>query len=57
MIKASTKVVRKMNFKIFKNRFLVIGTILTSIAYLIWRIFFTIPFGYGIIAVTSGIIL
>lgn len=57
MTKASTKVVRKMNFKIFKNRFLVIGTILTSIAYLIWRIFFTIPFGYGIIAVTSGIIL
>lgn len=46
-----------MNLKLFRNRFLIIGTTLTSIIYLIWRIFFTIPFGYGAVSVTSGIIL
>lgn len=46
-----------MNFKIIKNRFLIIGTALTSIIYLVWRIFFTIPFGYGLISVISGVVL
>ncbi len=29
----------------------------TSVVYLVWRIFFTIPFGFGIISVSAGIIL
>lgn len=28
-----------------------------SIVYLVWRIFFTIPFGYGIVSVVAGILL
>ena len=46
-----------MNLKLFRNRFLIIGTAVTSLIYLIWRIFFTIPFGYGVVSVTSAIIL
>lgn len=34
-----------------------IGTIVSSIIYLIWRIFFTIPFGYGTVAIICGIYL
>lgn len=46
-----------INFKVLKNRFIIIGTIVSSIIYLIWRIFFTIPFGYGPLAVGCGIYL
>jgi cellulose synthase (UDP-forming) len=46
-----------MNFKILRNKFLIIGTIISSVIYLIWRIFFTIPFGYGALAVGCGIYL
>lgn len=46
-----------MNFKVIKNRFLIIGTIVTSTMYLVWRIFFTIPFGYGLISIIFGLIL
>ncbi|WP_294374987.1 glycosyltransferase [uncultured Clostridium sp.] len=46
-----------MNVKGFKNNFLIRVTILTSLIYIIWRSFFTIPFGYGLLSVTAGIIL
>lgn len=39
------------------NRILSTFTIITSVIYIVWRIFFTIPFGFGFIAVVSGIIL
>lgn len=40
-----------------RNRFLLLGTIISTIIYMIWRIFFTIPFGYGLFALICGIIL
>lgn len=46
-----------MKIKAIRNKFLIIGTIITSIIYLIWRIFFTIPFGEGIIALIAGLYL
>ncbi|RII35433.1 glycosyltransferase [Clostridium chromiireducens] len=46
-----------MNLKVLRNKFLIIGTIVSSVIYLVWRIFFTIPFGYGIVAITCGIYL
>ena len=46
-----------INLKIIRNKFLIIGTIISSIVYLIWRIFFTIPFGYGTISLICGIYL
>lgn len=39
--------VRIMNLKGRRNKTIIFGMIVTSIIYLIWRIFFTIPFGYG----------
>ncbi|MDD5794861.1 glycosyltransferase [Clostridium sp. HCP1S3_A12] len=33
--------------KITRNKIMIFGMVITSISYLIWRIFFTIPFGYG----------
>ncbi len=39
------------------NRILSTFTIITSVIYIVWRIFFTIPFGFGFVAVVSGIIL
>lgn len=46
-----------MDFKDFRNRFLIFGTALTTIIYLVWRIFFTIPFEFGLLSVIFGIIL
>ncbi|MDO5516232.1 MAG: glycosyltransferase [Clostridium sp.] len=46
-----------MDFKVFRNRFLIWGTALTTIVYLVWRIFFTIPFEFGLLSVIFGIIL
>ncbi|MCY6372613.1 glycosyltransferase [Clostridium ganghwense] len=46
-----------MNLNIIKNKILVISTVIVSLIYLGWRIFFTIPFEYGIIAVVSGMYL
>lgn len=46
-----------MKLKILKNKFLIIGTIISSAIYLVWRIFFTIPFGHGTLAIILGIFL
>lgn len=46
-----------IKLKIIRNKFLIIGTFISSAIYLIWRIFFTIPFGYGPLALTCGIYL
>lgn len=46
-----------MKLKAFKNRFLVIGTFISTTIYLIWRIFFTIPFGYGIVSIIAALAL
>ncbi|MCY6957280.1 glycosyltransferase [Clostridium brassicae] len=46
-----------MNLKSTKNKILVIATVIASLIYLGWRIFFTIPFEYGKVAVISGIYL
>lgn len=46
-----------INLKILKNKFLILGTIVSSAIYLIWRIFFTIPFENGMIALVCGIFL
>ena len=35
------------NMKITRNKIMIFRMVITSISYLIWRIFFTIPFGYG----------
>lgn len=51
------KVVVIINLKILKNKFLIIGIIVSSLIYLVWRIFFTIPIEYGIIALICGIYL
>ncbi len=41
----------------FKNKFLLFGTILTSIIYMLWRFFYTIPFEFGTFALVIGIML
>lgn len=46
-----------MKFKTIRNHFLIISSMLMTIIYLIWRIFFTIPFGDGIVSIISAIIL
>ncbi|WP_294372942.1 glycosyltransferase [uncultured Clostridium sp.] len=46
-----------MKIKTIRNKFLIIGTVITSIIYLIWRIFFTIPFGEGTVALVAGVYL
>lgn len=46
-----------MDFKVLRNKFLICGAGLTTIVYLIWRIFFSIPFEYGFISTFFGIIL
>lgn len=43
--------------KVLKNKLLIACTFISSIIYIIWRIFFTLPFGYGFISMTAGIIL
>lgn len=46
-----------MDLKTFKNRLIIWVTIITTIIYTSWRIFFTIPFKFGILSVIFGIIL
>ena len=41
----------------FLYYFLYLGTIITSLIYISWRIFFTIPFQYGLPASIAGILL
>lgn len=40
-----------------RNRVLYWGTFITSVIYIVWRTFFTLPFGYGNVAVFFGIYL
>lgn len=49
--------VKQMKFKIIKNHVLIIGTVLMTIIYLIWRTLYTIPFGDNIISIVCAIIL
>lgn len=46
-----------MNLKIIKNNLLITGTVIATIIYLAWRIFFTIPLKDGIISLISGVVL
>lgn len=46
-----------MKIKKFRNQILIIGTAVTSIVYIIWRTFFTLPFGYGFISMATAIYL
>ena len=46
-----------MSFDSVKNKIFVITTVIVSLIYLAWRIFFTIPFEYGLIAIISGLYL
>lgn len=46
-----------MKFKTIRNHFLIISSTLMTIIYLIWRTFFTIPFGDGAISTISAITL
>jgi cellulose synthase (UDP-forming) len=47
----------KKELKRMLRRVLFVATIVSTIIYLIWRIFFTIPFEFGIIALVSGLAL
>ena len=40
-----------------RNELLIFATVLSSIIYLTWRIFFTIPFEYGIVSIALGLLL
>lgn len=40
-----------------RNELLIFATVLSSIIYLTWRIFFTIPFEYGIVSTALGLLL
>ncbi|MBC5996839.1 glycosyltransferase [Romboutsia ilealis] len=40
-----------------KKELLILATVLSSIIYLTWRIFFTIPFEYGILSTILGVLL
>lgn len=46
-----------MEIKTIKNKLLIMSTAIVTLIYIIWRTFFTIPFGYGTFAVVWGIIL
>jgi len=43
--------------KISKSRILVFSTVATTLIYLIWRTFFTLPFGFGTGAMVFGVLL
>lgn len=45
------------NFKITKAKLWFFINLICSIVYLTWRIFFTIPIGYGVVSVCAGIFL
>lgn len=40
-----------------RNKVIIFGMIITSIIYLFWRTFYTIPFEYGFFALTMGLLL
>ena len=46
-----------MNFESMKGNALLVVTSITYVIYLAWRIFYTIPFGYGTLAMIFGITL
>lgn len=46
-----------MSLKTIKNKFLIFGTVVSTIVYLAWRILFTIPYEYGTIALIASFIL
>lgn len=46
-----------MNYLSTRNKILVTATVIMSCIYVIWRTFFTIPFGHGPLAVTAGLAL
>ncbi|GGH68971.1 glycosyl transferase [Paenibacillus silvae] len=46
-----------MNRLSTRNKILVTATVIMSCIYVIWRTFFTIPFGHGPLAVTAGLAL
>lgn len=41
----------------FRGKLFFLINTFCSVVYLMWRIFFTIPFGYGVVSVASGVIL
>lgn len=43
--------------KNIKNKLLITGTVITSVVYLLWRIFFTIPFEYGVVSLVAAFYL
>lgn len=45
------------NYSKYKNRFWFIFNVIWTCIYLFWRIFYTVPFGYGIISLTAGLLL
>ncbi|WP_218827896.1 glycosyltransferase [Paenibacillus rigui] len=46
-----------MNSLSIRNKFLVAATVLMSFVYILWRTFYTIPFGLGAAAIISGLAL
>lgn len=46
-----------MNLKKLKSKLLIILTILSTVIYLVWRAFFTLPFGEGTFAFIWGVML
>lgn len=46
-----------MNLKGRRNKIIIFGMIITSVIYLIWRMFFTIPFGYGAFSLIAAFCL
>lgn len=45
----------KETFRMWKGRIWFLINMFFSVTYLLWRIFFTIPFGYGIVSIVAGI--
>lgn len=45
------------NKRLIKNKVLLVLATITSVIYILWRIFFTIPFGRGIVSLIAGVAL
>ncbi|MFP3153213.1 glycosyltransferase [Lachnospiraceae bacterium ZAX-1] len=48
---------KQENGNLLKNKILIIATAVSSLIYITWRIFFTVPFEYGVVATVFGLIL
>lgn len=46
-----------MKLKTIRNNFLIIGTVVMTVVYLVWRIIYTIPLKNGLISLISAVIL